>query len=78
MTDRSLEHQTAIALTALAVAISRQTGINADQLRLDFLDSMEGLSGSPAEVGIVGRHMADLMAKIAAGKGSAIPPDHTG
>jgi hypothetical protein len=64
LNSSSLEHQTAIALTALSAALVKQPGINGDSLRLDFLEIIEGIARSPAEVGTVGIQIASLMDTI--------------
>lgn len=57
----ALDHQAAIALTALAAALCKQPGIDGQRLRLDFLDILEGLATTPQKVGSVGMNIAGLM-----------------
>lgn len=64
MLKDTLDQQTALVVTALASALMRQSGINGELLRLDFLDILEGLAQSPEKVGSVGRVTADLMSAI--------------
>lgn len=73
----SLDHQTAIALTALAVALCKQPAIDGQRLRLDFLDTLEGIATTPQGVGTVGRNIAALVDVIlkADQAGNAQPPE---
>src|SRR5690606_25833419 len=64
MDTHTLDHQTAIAPTALAAALCRQPNINAEQLRYDFMDILEGLAQGPANVETVGRNVAATMAAL--------------
>lgn len=57
----SLDHQVAIALTALAAALVKQPGIDGAKLRYDFLEILEGIATSPEAVELVGRQIASLM-----------------
>ena len=61
MSQSSLEHQTAIALTAFASALCKQPSIDGQKLRMDFLDALEGLAQSPDGVETVGLQIASLM-----------------
>ena len=57
----TLDHQAAIALTALAAALCKQPGIDGQRLKMDFLDALEGLATTPQKVGSVGMDIAGLM-----------------
>ena len=61
MDKHGIDHQAAIALTALASALCKQPGIDGQKLLHDFLDDLEGLAGAPEEVETVGKSMAGLM-----------------
>lgn len=61
MDKHSLDHQAAIAITALAAALIKQKAINGAQLRMDFLEILEGIAQSPVEVETVGIQTASLM-----------------
>lgn len=56
-----IDMQAAFAVTALAVALCKQPGIDGQKLRIDFLDAMEGLAATPEGVDTVGRQTAALM-----------------
>jgi hypothetical protein len=72
MDESTLDHQAAIAVTALAAALCKQRGINGDQLRLDLLEMLEGIAGSPQGVETVGKQTANLMDSILqAGRGKS-------
>lgn len=53
--------QTADALTAICAALCKQPGIDGQRLRMDFLDSLEGMAQTPQDVQMVGRTIASLM-----------------
>lgn len=72
--QQDLDQQTAVALTALIVAICRQPGIDGQRLRQDFIDGLEGLSGSPQAVGSVGKNIAGLMLTILEDEHHNAPP----
>lgn len=55
------ELQAATAIAALASALCKQPGIDGQKLRLDFLDTLEGIAKSPDGVDTVGRLTASLM-----------------
>ena len=55
------ELQAATAIAALASALCKQPGIDGQKLRLDFLDTLEGIARSPDGVDTVGRLTASLM-----------------
>lgn len=57
----TFEYQVAMAVTALAAALCKQPGIDGQKLRLDFLDTLEGIAKSPSGVETVGRNIATLM-----------------
>lgn len=57
----SFERQTAMAVSALAAALCKQPSIDGQKLRLDFLDTLEGIAASPSGVETVGRNIAALM-----------------
>lgn len=61
MDKHSLDHQAAIAITALAAALVKQKAINGAQLRMDFLEILEGIAQSPTKVETVGIQTASLM-----------------
>lgn len=56
-----IDMQVAYAFTALATALCKQPGIDGQKLRLDFLDTLEGIASSPEGVESVGRATAALM-----------------
>ncbi len=72
--EQSLDSQTAIALTALASALVRQSSIDGQKLRMDFLDILEGLCGGPENVGEVGQGAALLMQRFLATDADNPPP----
>lgn len=61
MDEESLDYQASVAITALAAALCKQPGIDGDQLRLDFLEILEGIARSPDKVNTVGIDTARLM-----------------
>lgn len=74
MSQSSLEHQTAIALTAFASALCKQPSIDGQKLRMDFLDELEGLAQSPGGVEVVGLQIASLMEKTLQSKSAGTSP----
>ena len=56
-----IDMQVAYAFTALATALCKQPGIDGQKLRLDFLDTLEGIASSPEGVESVGRATAARM-----------------
>lgn len=64
MDQHDLDHQAAVAVTALAVALCKQPGIDGQKLRMDFLDTLEGIAQSPEGVETVGKNVASLMGVI--------------
>jgi hypothetical protein len=64
MDKHDLDHQAAIALSALASALCKQPGIDGQKLLHDFLDDLEGLAGAPEGVETVGKSMAGLMGSM--------------
>lgn len=71
----TLDQQAAWALTALAVALCKQPGIDGQRLRLDFIDALEGIAASPQGVGVVGKTIAGLMsATLEADRDTHPPP----
>ena len=72
---KSMDMQVGFALAALAAALCKQPGVNGQQLLQDFLESIEGISQSPGEVGEVGKTVAGLMsATLKAEHGGHPPP----
>lgn len=74
MDQHNLDHQTAIALTALAAALCKQASIDGQMLRMDFLDILEGIAKSPEAVETVGKQMANLMDVLLQAGGNIPPP----
>jgi hypothetical protein len=74
MDKHTLDLQTSLALTALATALCKQSSIDGQQLRLDFLDILEGISQSPENVGAVGKNIAYLMDSLLRAGGQIPPP----
>lgn len=73
MDQHGLDHQTAIAITALAAALCKQPSIDGQKLRVDFLDVLEGIAQSPEAVETVGRNIASLMDTMLQVPGKDIP-----
>jgi hypothetical protein len=73
MDQHGLDHQTAIALTALAAALCKQPSLDGQKLRVDFLDVLEGLAQSPDAVETVGKSVAGLMDVMLKVPGRDIP-----
>lgn len=72
--DNEIGRQAAEALAALACALVKQRGINGEQLRLDFLECLEKLYGSPAAVETVGIEVAACMDAVLQADRGTLPP----